>query len=180
MAVEEKFQQCVHRIEGLVSRLATMDDPDARACAEDLVKALMDLHGAGIDRMMEIAWESGEQGRQIIEGFARDHLVASLLLLYGLHPLDLKTRVTEALDRVRPYLDRHGGSVALLDISDGVVRLRLEASNNGCGSAAQSARAAIEQAVYEAAPDASAVVIEDAPAFVPLASLRNKKAQATQ
>ena len=53
--------------------------------------------------------------------------MASLLLIHGLYPVDLETRVREALDSVRPYMESHGGDVELLgDRRDGVARLRLE------------------------------------------------------
>ena len=59
-----------------------------------------------------------------VDAVARDDLVASLLLVHGLHPHDVTTRVRTALDSVRPYLESHGGDVDLLDIHGSVVRLR--------------------------------------------------------
>src|SRR4051812_12856815 len=102
------MQQLIQRIDGLLSQLETMSDPEARASAVELVQSLMELHGAGLERMMEITAEAGAPGRGVIDGFARDELVGGLLLLYGLHPLDLETRVMQALDKVRPYLASHG------------------------------------------------------------------------
>jgi hypothetical protein len=58
-------------------------------------------------------------------------------LLYGLHPVDFETRVMQALEKVRPYLQSHGGSVDLLSVDEGVVRLRLRA--NGRTYASSSA-----------------------------------------
>ena len=53
------------------------------------------------------------------ERLATDDLVASLLLVHGLHPHDVERRVSDALDRVRPYLGSHGGDVDLLEVTDG-------------------------------------------------------------
>ena len=47
--------------------------------------------------------------------------LVTVLLLYGLHPHPIETRVRQALDKVRPYLDSHGGNVELLSVNDGVV-----------------------------------------------------------
>ena len=58
-----------------------------------------------------------------------------------------------ALDEVRPYLASHGGDVELLGVEDGVVRLRLEGSCNGCPSSAMTLKLAIEEAIARAAPD---------------------------
>ena len=43
-----------------------------------------------------------------------DGVVASLLLIHGLYPVALETRVREALEAVRPYMESHGGDVELL------------------------------------------------------------------
>lgn len=91
---------------------------------------------------------------------AGDVVVSSLLLLYGLHPLDLKTRVDQALERVRPFLRSHKGNVELVDVSQGVVRLRMEGSCNGCPSSAMTLKLAIEEAIYAAAPDVAAIEVE--------------------
>ena len=47
----------------------------------------------------------------------------------------------EALDSVRPYMESHGGDVELLGLEDGVARLRLKGSCNGCAASAVDARA---------------------------------------
>ena len=86
--------------------------------------------------------------------------MSSLLLLYGLHPLDLEARVQQALEKVRPLLRSHGGNVELLGIADGVVRLRMLGSCHGCPSSAMTLKNAIEEAIYAAAPDATAIEVE--------------------
>jgi Fe-S cluster biogenesis protein NfuA len=177
---EKEFQKRVQNIEGLVRKIEALTDSEARASAIELMQSLMDLHGAGLERMMEITWEAGEPGRGIIDGFARDDLVGSLLLLYGLHPLDLEARVAGALNKVGPYLRSQGGSAELLGVTDGRVRIRLERSTNGCASTAQALKQAVEEAIYEAAPDLTSLELETAAeqplisGFVPLENLRGK------
>jgi len=99
-------------------------------------------------------------GWQIIEDFGRDELVANVLLLHGLHPVDLETRVREALQKVLPYLHSHGGNVELIEVAGSVVRLRLIGSCNGCPSSSLTLKTAIEKAIFEAAPDATSVECE--------------------
>ena len=156
----KEFQQRLQKIEGLVRNIEAAADPVVRASAVELMQSLMELHGAGIERMMEITFDTGTVGSEIIDRFADDPLVASLLLLYGLHPADIETRVMQGLAKVRPYLQSHGGSVEMLGIADGVVRLRLEGSCNGCASSAMTLKLAIEEAIYEAAPDLTAIEVE--------------------
>jgi Fe-S cluster biogenesis protein NfuA/nitrite reductase/ring-hydroxylating ferredoxin subunit len=182
MLDEKAFQHRIQKIEGLIHKVETVADPEARALAVELIQALMDLHGAGLDRVMGIVSQAGEPGLDILNGFTRDDLVASLLLLYGLHPVDMETRVRQALDKVRPYLRSHGGNVDLLATAGGVVRLRLQGSCHGCPSSAMTLKLAIEEAICEAAPDVTAIEVEGVvehpldPGFVPVGSLQDKGA----
>ncbi|MGH9945061.1 MAG: NifU family protein [Pyrinomonadaceae bacterium] len=150
----------MQQVEGLIRKIENLPDPEARAAAVELMQSLMDFHGAGLDRLMEIVSESGEAGYAVFDKFAEDDVVASLLLLYGLHPVPLETRVLGALDKVRPYLDSHGGNVELLGVEGGVVRLRLQGSCKTCPSSAMTLKLAIEEAVYAAAPDVAAIEAE--------------------
>ena len=154
--------QSMEKIEGLIRKIETLPDPEARASALALAQTLMEFHGAGLDRIMEIVADSGEAGYAVFDRFAADDLVGSLLLLYGLHPLPLEARVTQALDKVRPYLDSHGGNVDLLGISDGVVRLRMQGSCKTCPSSSMTLKLAIEEAIYAAAPDVITIEAEGA------------------
>jgi len=76
----------------------------ARERAEELVRLVADLYGAGLERMMDILYEEGVLTDAVLDRYAADDLVASLLLVHGLHPYDVETRVQRALDTVRPYL----------------------------------------------------------------------------
>ena len=131
----EGFQQRIGKIESLIGDIEGISDDTVRENVRELVQALLDLHGAGLERMMDIVFESGQAGPAIIEQFGRDPLAGSLLLLHDLHPLNLEERVLQALVKVRPFLGSHGGNVELLSVSEeGVVRLRLEGSCHGCPS----------------------------------------------
>ena len=81
---------------------------------------------AGFERVLDRIASTGPPGLELIDSLAADELVGSLLLLYGLHPQDLETRVREALEKVRPLLRFHGGKVELLGITEGTVRLRFK------------------------------------------------------
>ncbi|MEO7909028.1 MAG: NifU family protein [Roseiflexaceae bacterium] len=160
MREENAFQQEMQQIEKLIQSIQLLTDPATRASVNELIEALMSLHGAGIERMLEIADDAGAPGAALIDSFADDQLVGSLLLLYGLHPLDIETRVVQALNKVRPYLQSHGGNVELLGIAEGVVQLRLQGSCHGCPSSAMTLKLAIEEAIYTAAPDVTALEVE--------------------
>lgn len=150
----------IRRIEELVRRLDDIPDKASRDSAQALMEAILELHGAGLERMMDIVFDAGDSGKAAIRKFAGDGLVASLLVLHGLHPDDLETRVVHALAKVH-------GSAELLGVFEGVVRVRLTGS--GCGL-----KESVQAALWDAAPDAAEIVIEEpAPVsgFVPLASI---------
>jgi Fe-S cluster biogenesis protein NfuA/nitrite reductase/ring-hydroxylating ferredoxin subunit len=128
----------------------------ARERAEQLVREVTDLYGAVLERMMGVALaaDPGLAGR-----FAADDLVASLLLVHGLHPYDVERRVSDALDSVRPYLGSHGGDVSLLGVDDGVVRLQFQGSCKTCPSSSVTLELAVEDAVRAAAPEISSIEV---------------------
>jgi Fe-S cluster biogenesis protein NfuA/nitrite reductase/ring-hydroxylating ferredoxin subunit len=151
----------VERIDELVLKLETGADADVRDTAKELLQALMAFHGAGLERLLSLVRDGGG-GQATLDQFARDELVRSLLLLYGLHPVDVETRVLEALEKTRPYLRSHGGNVELVGVeADGTVRLRMQGSCHGCPSSAVTLKLAIEQAIRDAAPDVTEIVVVD-------------------
>jgi Fe-S cluster biogenesis protein NfuA len=184
MTRQDEFRQRAESIEALVSKLENAADPAVRAAGRDLVQSLMELHGAGLERLLEIV-EAGDPGRVILDRLGRDELVRSILLLYGLHPQDLGARVAEALATVRVFLETHGAYAKLVSIDgEGAVTLEFHAKSGGCGSTVASLKSALEAAVEEAAPDAASIVIKDTSlrsaglAFVALADLENGRAGA--
>ena len=159
MAQAKNLRAVGDRIEELTGELRALADPRARETAEELVRLLVEFYGEGLGRILEIVYESPGAG-ELFDRFADDQLVASLLLLHGLHPLSVETRVQNALEKVRPYLGSHEGDVRLLGIEDGVVRLRLEGSCHGCPSSAVTMKLAVERAIEEAAPEVTRIEVE--------------------
>ena len=164
------------RIEQLLTA-ADAAGPAARERAEDLVRCVLDLYGAGLERLLEIVHDSGGLSEESLERLADDPLVSSLLLVHGLHPYGLDERVARALDGVRPYLGSHGGDVELLEVTDdGVVRLRMLGSCDGCPSSAVTLQLAVEGAITAAAPEVVAVEVVATPsqpdrAVIPMTDL---------
>ena len=117
---------------------------------------MTDLYGAVLERMMDVALAADPD---LADRFAADDLVASLLLVHGLHPHDVERRVSDALDSVRPYLGSHGGDVSLLGVDDGVVRLQFQGSCKSCPSSAVTLELAVEDAVRAAAPEIDSIEV---------------------
>jgi Fe-S cluster biogenesis protein NfuA len=153
-------QQVGTRVEELLATLRTSAGEKVAAAAEELVGLLVGLYGDGLGQIVAVLRDRGDDGAATLARLAEDPLVESLLLLHGLHPLDVDARIQRALDQVRPYLGSHAGGVQYLGVSDGVARLRLEGSCHGCPSSTVTVRLAIEGAVHDAAPEVTQVVVE--------------------
>ncbi len=133
-----------------------MLDAPAQENVEQLLEQMLELHGEGLARVL------GAIDPEARERLAADPVVASMLLVHGLHPAPLEERVRKALASVRPYLASHGGDVVLLGIEDGVAQLLLKGSCNGCASSAATLELAIEKALDEEAPDLLGIDVEGA------------------
>jgi len=172
MSVTQEFQERVGRIDELVRKLESSRDPTSRETARDLSQSLMELHGAGLERILEIVSSTGgDAGAVIIDSLAHEELVSSLLVLYGLHPEDFETRVRRSLDKVRPVLRARGASLDEIEIAGDRVSLKLG------GPVSKDLIEAVREALLETAPDAADVAIEGgvdrahSSGFVPLTSL---------
>ena len=77
---EKEFQQRIQKVDALVRKVETLADAEARATALELFQTIMDLHGVGLERMMEIVFDGGGAGGELIDKLARDDLVASSTL----------------------------------------------------------------------------------------------------
>jgi Fe-S cluster biogenesis protein NfuA len=139
---ELEARRAVARVESLLERIE--DDP----AALEAVEAVVDLYGEALARLLDGADPT------------EDELLRHLLLVHDLHPVDIETRVRQALEDVRPYLGSHGGDVELLGVEAGVARLRLAGTCNGCPSSTVTLRNAIEEALLRAAPDLERIEAE--------------------
>jgi hypothetical protein len=172
MSVTQEFQERIGHIDGLVQKLESSADPALRRTAKELMARLMELHGAGLDRMLEIVVEVKPE---LVGTLADDPLVGSLLILYGLHPDDFETRARRGVDKVRPLLRSHGVRVNPVTVTETSVHIKMT------GGSSREMEAAIREALLEAVPDATEVVIEgvkptsQASQFVPLSSLGRVK-----
>lgn len=147
-------EQLIARVQELTGRLEGLEDPACRALAEELTSAVVQMYGAGLERIVELA-DSDTR-----EEMANDSLVAGLLMIHDLYPVPIEERVVQALDTVRPYMESHGGNVELLGIEDGVAKLRLEGSCKSCRASSSTLELAVRQALETAAPDLLGMDVE--------------------
>ena len=155
MANGTEFQEQVRQLGQLITQFDQMPEGPQKTACKQLVQLLMDVHGAGLDRIMEIVFENEAAGPAIIDKLGQDSITSSLLLLYSLHPDDLETRLNKAVERMRPRLRKLSNSVDLISVHEGAVEVRVTSSASGhsCGSTARDVRTIVEDGVYELAPD---------------------------
>lgn len=174
--------EALRQIEALIADLGRGADPRALADARALVRAVLDLHGAGLARIVELARGSASPPASpggpssLLEALAADDAVAALLLLHGLHPVGIDVRVRAALKRASPV----GWTSELLDAGGGILRVAIRRVGDPKRVATSDrVRALIEQAIEAAAPDAEGLEFsgdldDDAAAdFIPLERLRS-------
>lgn len=151
--MDKRHQERFDRIERLTQEIEQEAPSEIREKARELLRLFMEFHREGLSRLVALSGSS-------VQKLAGDELVSSILMLYDMHPMSLRERVEGALQKVRPVLERHHGNVRLVAEQDGVVRLRLEGSCQGCPSSAQTLRGTVEQAIFEAAPDVLKIEVE--------------------
>jgi len=163
------------RIEALLDELRSTADPSVWSRVEEVLGLVTDLYGEGLGHVVSAVTEE-PGGAALMGRFVDDELVSSLLVLHGLHPRDLASRVEEALEGVRPYLASHGGDVEILgfDADTSTLQLRLLGSCDGCPSSSATLRSSVERAIEEAAPEIARIdvegVVDDPPEPSPMVS----------
>lgn len=161
--IDSQFQRQLGRMEELIHALDEAADSPICRQARELVQIVLKMHADALEHVLDSIHQNPLTGQQLIDCMADDPLISNLLVLHGLHPLDLETRVRNALESVKPRLGLHGGDVDLIDVTpDGVVKLRLEGNCHGCPSSQITLKSSIEEAIYAAAPDITALEVEGA------------------
>ena len=134
MDSEKEFQEKMRRLGTLVGELDQVPGGGSKVAARELVQLLMEVHRSGLERIMELVFQSGSEsgasGGAIIDRLGQDPIVRNLLLLYSLHPDDLETRVLRALDAARARLRKFDSRVELVSLHEGAVQLRLHTSGH--------------------------------------------------
>jgi Fe-S cluster biogenesis protein NfuA/nitrite reductase/ring-hydroxylating ferredoxin subunit len=159
MRPRDELEEAGERIEAALGELAGIQDPRLRERAMGALRLVVQLYGDALERVLDIV---GERAPEALAHLTADDLVASLLVVHDLHPEPVRLRVQRALDEVRPYLGSHGGDVDLLGVEEGVVRLQLKGSCDGCPSSSVTLELAVEDAIAKAAPEVTDIEVVQA------------------
>ena len=156
------LDQLLDELERLLTEAETLDEP-VRARLYSMLDAVDGLHRHALERLGSVL------GSDEIERLrARDPAVAWLFDAYGVG-VDERSAAEAALDSVRPYIHSHGGDVAVVEASAGVVKVRLSGACSGCTASTVTLRRGVEEALRERYPGFAALEVEedDAPPHPP-------------
>ena len=70
----------------------------------------------------------------------------------------LKVEVKKVLDEIRPQLQADGGDIELMDVEDGIVKVKLKGSCNGCPMAKMTLKIGVERYLKTKIPEVQKVV----------------------
>ena len=145
-------------IEPMLAELRDLVEPSAWERVEEVLARLVRLYGAGLERALAHARAAGAIEPFFDELVGEDALLASLLVLHGLHPLPTAERVRRAIEHASEMLGYGVGDVVVLELGKGVVKLRAKTPPGGT-LAARTFAGAIRHAIEAAAPEIDVVEI---------------------
>lgn len=151
MTEELSYGEVLGRIAALAEELTAHPDRAVAERVTELLDWVDAFHRDGLGRLIEMvrAW----RGEIFLENAAADPIIGTLLDAYGLGegspPEEAAEAVASALDEVRPLVESHGGSIEVESVTDGVVRMRLAGTCDGCPSSSATLTYGVERALRE-------------------------------
>ncbi len=164
MLTAEAFNQRMQRVQDCIAELAEQPNNPAYITASDLLRTFSELHAAGLQQMLTLIRNGGDAYRPLLEQFAQDDLIRSLLLCHDLHPVDLTTRLEEIISNLRPLLEAYGAAASLVAIEPGYVLVGLNVPASSGPSPVTMIQELLENAILVSAPDIAEVRFGQQPA----------------
>jgi nitrite reductase/ring-hydroxylating ferredoxin subunit/Fe-S cluster biogenesis protein NfuA len=159
VAIAESDLHSFEQLSELLDAIERHPDDEFRERVMELVRFVIAMHRGAFHRIIDIL-ATGPDGEEIISEITSDQHVQAVLMVQGLLPADLETRVLEGLDLARESLQGHGADVELVSLGNGVARLRLIGSQASANVSTATLKMTIERALYEAAPDLARIEYE--------------------
>ena len=147
---ELAFSELPYRISELAQELLNHPDQAVAAKVTELLDWYDLFHRDGLGQLVDMirTW----RGEIFLESVARDALAGTLLEFYelGESPDDdgeAQAAVAAALEEVRPVVESHGGALEVVSITDGVVKVRMKGTCDGCPSSSATLTFGVEEAL---------------------------------
>ncbi|MDA8193748.1 MAG: NifU family protein [Thermaerobacter sp.] len=169
----EEFDTLARQVDEALAAVGRLEQP-AREVALELKESLEALQRFALMRLVK-RMRDDPAAKEVLLQSVSDPAIYTLFLIHGIVKSDVRARVLQALEQVRPYIHSHGGEVELAGVANGTVVLRLKGACAGCGMASQTLRNGVEKAIRAHVPEVRTIEVEDdeAPAgdFIPLAAI---------
>ncbi|HEX4454922.1 MAG TPA: hypothetical protein VH143_28875 [Kofleriaceae bacterium] len=162
------------QLERILDELRDLVNPAAWQRVEQALTITTRLYGAGLGRALEHAVAAGADDATLCERIDADELLASLLVLHGLHPLPTDARVRRT---AMALCEQLGCELEIVAVADGRLTLHARGELGGGAMSARVAENVIRRALEAAAPELTAIEIQGAqPAHDPsLVQLRVRR-----
>ena len=146
------YDEIMPRVGELYDELMTHPDSGVRDRVEEMMDLFDAFHREGLGRLVEMirAW----RGEIFLESVGRDDVTGYFLSAYDLGEAPDEREqaaaveaVEAALDEMREFVESHGGMITIEEIKDGVVKVQMLGSCDGCPSSSATLTNGVEEAI---------------------------------
>jgi Fe-S cluster biogenesis protein NfuA len=146
------YEEVMPRVGELYDELMSHPDAGIRDRVEEMMDLVDAFHREGLGRLVEMIRQW--RGEIFLESVAGDNITGYFLSAYdfGETPddrdrADAAEAVDAAVEELRPMIESHGGMIVVEEIKDGVVKVQMLGSCDGCPSSAATLTGGMEEAL---------------------------------
>ncbi|MCC6605163.1 MAG: NifU family protein [Anaerolineae bacterium] len=147
---ETDLDTLAQRVDTAFNEVNKLDGP-ARTKALDLKRAVEEFHKVGLTHIVK-RLKDDPRGKELLFELVDEPAVYALFAMHGIVRADVTTQASRVLEMVRPYLQSHGGDVALVKVEGDTAFVRLQGACNGCSLAAVTLRDGVAEALTSQIP----------------------------
>jgi Fe-S cluster biogenesis protein NfuA/nitrite reductase/ring-hydroxylating ferredoxin subunit len=153
----EELSHLAEAVDRAVAEIMALE-PAQRAKALALKAAIEAFHKGGLTTIAK-RLKADPRGKELLFELVDEPHVHALFSMHGIVRADLTTRVARVIEMVRPYMQSHGGDVALVEVRDGKAFVQLSGSCQGCSMSAATLRDTVEESLREHVPEIEGVEV---------------------
>ena len=150
------YTQVMQVVGEIAEELLSHPNRQVRDQTEEMLDWIDAFHREGLGRLVELI--RGWRGEIFLDSVARDDIAGPFLATYdlGVSPgIDTAAEdaVAEALEEIRPFVESHGGTIVVDSVVDGVVKVQMLGSCDGCPSSTATLTGGVERSLREHWPN---------------------------
>jgi len=165
---ESEFAHLVEWVGAGVEHMETIADAPTREAVFALLDGIDTLHRHALGRLLEYLTASGGAG--VLARAAEDPMVQTLFEMYDLTVEEPRLQVERALTDAYEYIASHGGTLDLLGVEGGRVRVRLSGACGTCPGSSGTLSRVVEEALRTGYPGFRELVVAEKEPPAPVAS----------